>query len=305
MKGIELSERYFTEYGLPMLRAEFPMLLDKAAAGVCGPGSENYGFDDEISRDHDFDPGFYVWLNEADYKEYGFRLARAYDRLPETFMGVKLIGKSAYETARHGVRETGAFFSGLTGFSGVPQTNLQWLSVPSLRLANAVNGKIFYDGGGEVTALREGLSKMPADVKLKKLARATVFAAQAGQYNYARARKHGEDGAAVLSLTEFAKNLCEAVYLLNDRYCPFYKWMFAGARTLPVLGEAVNMTESLLKAPLAAENEALIEQVSAKLIAELKARGLSDHPSDFLEPHAYEIAEKIKDPALRRLHIMD
>ena len=58
MRGIELSEAYYKTYGEPMLQAGFPELYPRLAAGVCGPGSENYGFDDDTSRDHDLIPAF-------------------------------------------------------------------------------------------------------------------------------------------------------------------------------------------------------------------------------------------------------
>ena len=305
MQGIELSEGYYRTYGEPMLRARFPDLFGRMAAGVCGQGSENFGFDDAVSRDHDFDPGFYIWLNGNDYKEYEFRLSRAYDALPEAFMGVPVIGKSAYETARHGVRETNAFFRSLTGFDSAPQTNLQWFSVPQFRLANAVNGKIFYDGAGDVTAIRQALAQMPEDVRRKKLAKHIVFAAQAGQYNYARALGHGQRGAAVTALAAFAEHTCKAAFLLNRKYCPFYKWMFRAGQTLPRLSEAVGAAETLLTDPLNAHTAEGIEQIAAMLIAELRQQQLSDYPSSFLEPHAYEIMAGITDQALRNMHVMD
>lgn len=305
MQGIELSRSYFETYGMPMLEREFPALLPHIAAGVCGEGSENFGFDDEISQDHDFDPGFYLWLPEPLYKEYEFRLSRAYDALPEIFMDVPLVGKSVYETARHGVRETGAFFSSLTGFSDAPPNNAAWCGVPSFRFACAVNGEIFYDGSGEVTALRAAFARPPQDVLYKKIAAAAALAAQAGQYNYPRLLLHGERGAAVLALSEFAQQVCELIYLLNGRWRPFYKWMLRGAKTLPVLGELAGTLERLLADPLGPETADGIESVAAALIAQFRERGLSDHPSEFLEPHAYEIAAKIQDPALRAMHIME
>ena len=305
MQGIELSYEYYKTYGEPMLQSEFPALYPRVAAGVCGPGSENFGFDDDISRDHDFDPGFFLWLTPEDYKTYEFRLSRAYDRLPEAFMGVPTVGKSVYETARHGVREIGAFFTGLTGFAAAPQTNLQWLSVPDHLLAAAVNGKVFYDGAGRVTEIRNALSAMPEDVRRKKLAKYAVFAAQAGQYNYARALAHGERGAAVLALAEFSQNVCRAVYKLNFAYPPFYKWLLRGAKALPVCGQAAAMCEGLLTDPLRADVPAEIEAVAALLIAELKRQDLSDLPYDYLEPHANEVLSRIADPALRYSHVME
>ena len=53
--------------------------------------------------------------------------------------------------------------------------------------------------------IREKLSVLPGDVRLKKLAGELVTAGQAGPYNYGRAVSRGEKGAAALALGEFAK----------------------------------------------------------------------------------------------------
>ena len=51
MKGLDLAESYFRELGRPMIHERFPEYEDRIAAGFVGPGSECYGFDDEVSRD--------------------------------------------------------------------------------------------------------------------------------------------------------------------------------------------------------------------------------------------------------------
>ena len=109
MDAIGRSERFFHAYE-ETLRQAFPDLWGRVAAGVFGPGSDNFGFDDEISLDHDVDPGFFLFLGERDYQTWELKLSRAYDRLPRDFEGLSRIGDSAYGTARHGVRELGAFF---------------------------------------------------------------------------------------------------------------------------------------------------------------------------------------------------
>ena len=305
MNGLELSEAYYRTYGEELLRTAFPELYPRLAAGICGPGSENLGFDDEVSRDHDFDPGFFIWLSAEDYKKNELRLSRAYDKLPREFMGVKLQGESAYGNARHGVRETGAFFAELTGCPGVPQTPAAWANIPQHRLAEAVNGSVFYDGPGRVTALREALANMPEDARKKKLARHVVFAAQAGQYNYSRALAHGQAGAAALSLARFAEHYAQAAFLLNRRYAPFYKWLLRAGRDLPRLGGDILNIERALTDPLNKNTAADIETAAAHMIDEIKAQALSDYPSEFLEPHAYEILARIEDPELRNMHVME
>ena len=62
MRGLELSRGYFEEFGRPMLESQFPEVLPYLAAGLIGSGSECLGFDDETSTDHDFEPGFLIFL---------------------------------------------------------------------------------------------------------------------------------------------------------------------------------------------------------------------------------------------------
>ena len=62
MKGLEIAYKFYEEYGREMIHTMFPQYENKIAAGLVGEGSECFGFDDYISRDHDFDPGFCLWI---------------------------------------------------------------------------------------------------------------------------------------------------------------------------------------------------------------------------------------------------
>ena len=305
MNGLELSRAYYEEYGLPMLKEQFGKELDRIAVGLCGHGSECFGFDDEISRDHDFEPGFCLWLTEEDERAFGFRLFRAYRRLPKEYAGVRLVEQSALGSKTRGVHTIGEFYSYYTGRPGAPETAEEWLRIPSFFLAEATNGEVFADPLGIFTRIREEIRfGMPRDVRLKRLASALFLMAQTGQYNFARCLSHGERGGAALALHEFVKNAAEAIFLLNDAYAPYYKWVFRAMRRLPLLGDRSGELESLLWQ--AEDDRAKIERIeslSSSVIACLVARGLVSFRGGYLEPYAFCINDLIEDSSLRNLPV--
>ena len=310
MNGLEISRAYFDAYGMPMLEEKFPELLPYVAAGLFGSGSECFGFDDELSRDHDFDPGFMLLLPGEDVvdRKQEFALERAYASLPKEFMGVERPKMAPVGGARRGVMRRADFFVEKTGSSSGELTAEQWLAVPSYALAEAVNGQVFFDGSGELTKVREALAHYPEDVRRKKLAGNLLLAAQAGQYNYLRCLRHGETAAAQLAVIAFAQSVMEIVFLLNDAYQPFYKWQFRAIRALPKLPFAAELVEYLITTNndghLAQDKYEVIEDISADIIAELEAQGLTAADCVDLEKHAYSVNDGIADGNLRNLHIL-
>ncbi len=304
MKGLELSKKYFLEFGLPMLKARFPEYTDRIAAGLVGHGSECFGFDDDISRDHDFGAGFCLWITREDEREFGFRLFRAYNSLPQEFEGVKIREKSALGGGFKGVHTIEDFYSRYTGTEGAPRDNLAWLRIPSHYLAEATNGEVFCDPLGKFSAIRnEILNGMPDCVLYKKIASKAILMAQAGQYNYPRCLAHGDTAAATLALTRFAEHAAQMIYLLNGRHAPYYKWLLRGAETLPTMGERVADIRRLLTDTAAPKAE-IIEGLCSAVIDELVLRGLSHRQGDYLEPYAFTVNERIKDSTLRNMHII-
>ena len=310
MKGLELSRAYYEQYGEPMLREKFPQLMPLLAAGLAGSGSECLGYDDEISRDHDFEPGFSLFLPGEDVvdRRTAFALERAYAALPKEFMGFKRAMLAPVGGARHGVLRTADFFREKTGSADGNLSLMEWLALPEYLLAEAVNGKIFADGLGEVTAIRDRLRHRPVDVRLKKLAGQLLLMGQSGQYNYRRCLLHGETGAAQLAAAEFVKSAMAAVFLLNDIYQPYYKWSFRAMRALPRLSITAELLEYLLttdnEEETASEKYAVMESVAEDIIGELQAQGLTQAVCGDLEKHAYSVNDRISDAQIRNLHIL-
>ena len=285
-----------------MLRERFEELFDRIAVGLVGPGSECFGFDDDISRDHDWGPAFCMWLSAHDYQKYGKELQKAYEELPKVFQGFGPRHASPGEEFRVGVCPTETFYATYTGLNHPPVTIKEWLPIPESSLAICTNGQVFTDKLGQFSRMRQALLAFyPEDVRLKKIASRCFTIAQSGQYNLPRSLKRGELFTANWVLSEFCVETMSLIFLLNKRYAPFHKWMHRAVKDLPLMGEWAHSTVNDLIAPIdIREKPAIVEAACAVIIRELRSHGLTDSSSDFLLDHAHSVHSLIRDEELRR-----
>lgn len=309
VKGLELAEKYYKAYGEKMIKEGFSRIAGQAAAGLVGYGSECLGFDDEISMDHDYGPSFCIWLPREIYRQYGKEMQEAYDALPREFMGFSGRVEEEQGKGRVGVLCLEDFYLEILGRDLAPKTAAEWFAIPEPALNAAVSGRVFEDALGRFTQIREALlAYYPEEVWRKKLAESLARAAQAGQYNYARAMKRGERIAAEIALTEFVKEAMQIVYLLNRKYAPFYKWMHRGLRELSICSEVGDMLALLYQVPDPAGawegagsadfvyqlntgdgRVVVVEAVCNVLVQTLIEMGLSRVQDNFLQSHVGEI----------------
>ena len=308
MQGLELSKQFFERFGKPMLETEFADILPQLAVGLCGSGSECFGYDDEVSRDHDFEAGFCIFVPEALERKREFQLERAYAKLPNEFMGVKKSLFSPVGGNRHGVIHTATFFKDRTGTTDGKLSLLDWFTLPENALLEATNGALFLDNLGEVTAIRERLSAMPEDVRLKKLASHLLLMAQSGQYNYGRCIQRGETGGAALAADAFVQSALQVIFLLNRQFMPYYKWTFRALSDLPKLQTLSAPLEFLISSDNLPQNAALkaelIEDIASAIIDELHRQDITKATCQNLETHAYSVNDHVADGALRNEHIL-
>lgn len=317
--GMQLSQSYWQTYGKPLLdQPKFAEYKNRIAAGLVGHGSECYGFDDAISRDHDFGPGFCLWLTDEDYAKIGADLQNAYDALPRKYAGFDSRNetpraKSCESSKRVGVFRISEFFENLTGFPTAPAANEPhlWLSLSESTLAAATNGKIFADPLGEFSKARQSFKLMPDDVRISLISRRLGMISQAGQYNFPRMIARKDASAAWLSINEFVRATASLIFLLNNPvtagYLPYYKWQFAALRKLSNrmasrLPEVCSKLESAMQLSSAAcfggsgfgeggkgdsiaqkQVTQIIDSICEDIVRELQYEGLSDCGETFLE----------------------
>lgn len=317
MRGLDLSRAYYETYGKPMLERSFPHLLPLVAVGCVGSGSECLGFDDQLSRDHDFEPGFCLFLPDENTvsRRDAFLLERAYAKLPDTFMGVGRQSLSPVGGNRHGVIRTADFYMDKTGTPDGRLSTDAWLHIPDYALAEAVGGEVFFDGYGEFSAIRQRLTDMPEDVRLKRIAGNLLVMAQSGCYNFDRCIGHGEPGAAGLSLCEFVTAAMKVIALSRRRYLPYYKWSFRAVRALDGALEYADDLSMLVCAghdsPEGIQNKrAAVGRVSDKLAGELISLGLvsdsclQDRSRD-LGSLAYAVNDRVSDAHIRNMSVLE
>lgn len=325
--GLKLARAYWQEFGKPLIAERYPEYQGRIAAGLVGHGSECYGFDDELSHDHDFGPGFCLWLTDEDYAAIGERLQADYESLPDTFMGFGPKSQTARAQGagrRVGVFRIGDFFESITGYRQAPPADRphEWLMLDEPTLAAATNGEVFADPLGAFSKTRQGFKLMPEDVRLSLISRRLGMIAQAGQYNLPRMLQRGDGAAAWCAINEFAEAVASLVFLINTPvsagYMPYYKWRFAALRRLSRrmaarLPDACAQLEDVLRlasaacfggvgfgeggkgaAPAAKQVVSIVESICAEIVAELGREGLTDSDETFLEWQRPYVEEHIE-----------
>ena len=306
MAFLDEAKKLYEERGREMIRRLLPEYEGRMAVGLAGHGSECFGYDDAVSRDHDFFPGFSVWIDDETDRTAGVEIARVYRSICGSASG----DRSALAENARGVHRIGDFYARYTGSRGAPESWEQWMYVPEYALAEASNGQVWRDDEGSFSREREIILRgMPEDVRKKKIAARAVRMAQSGQYNFQRCLRHGQEGAAALAAAEFVQSACSMIYLLNRKHMPYYKWAFRGMEELERLGDMKDALEFLLTAGTDRESagvkSGVIEDICAAVIGEMKLQHLTDADSDYLEGHAFSVTEHIENAQIRALHVME
>ena len=281
------------------MKTQFADVKDDLAAGLIGAGSDCFGFDDEISRDHDWGPGFLIFIPGMLFDEVEHDIVAWYNRLPKTFVGYG--PRRITENGRVGPVHLENFFAMYTGFRSQTPTLRQWLTANTESLALTANGEVFYDPSGRLTAWRNSLSHFPEDVRKKKIASDCFLAGQSGQYNYPRSIKRNDTFAANYALIQFCSSALSLAFLFAERFAPYYKWKLKAAMQLPApYNDIAKGVDSILRTR--GENtQNKIEALSAGLIAHLLTQGLTASQSDYLPDHKTLIENTIEDNDIRSL----
>lgn len=241
--GLRLARAYYEEYGIPMIREQFGAYEARIAVGLVGRGSDCFGYDDELSGDHDWGPGFCMWVTDETYGEIGPELEQAYDTLPATYKGYSR-GVHVSGRNRRGVLRISEFYRELVGADRYE--DIDWREVSDASLAAAVNGEVFRDDEGIFTAFRNRLLEgYPESIFYLKVAEAGAKYAQAAEYNFPRMLKRGDGFTARMLVWDGMREAMRLQIYLDGGYPPHDKWLYRRLRESSEGRETAELLEEI------------------------------------------------------------
>lgn len=305
MNGLDLSRRYFYDVAYPVFKREYPEILNIWAVGLVGEGSECFNLDDKISQDHDFGPGFCIWLSEKYKYEHEENVSKILNSLNKEYLGYKRIDTYGIDK-RIGLFSIEEFYQKYTSFRKFPISDLDFLKIPETFLATCTNGEVFIDNLGKFTQYRDYLKKFyPEDVLKKKLAAYLAIMGQSGQYNLERSIRRGDSSAIFFSKAEYIDSLFGVLFLLAREYMPYYKLKY---RKLEQLNYYPKQLLDDIKHLQSTNNNrellGLVEKISLYIRDILNLRRYTISKDTFLINQAIEIQKSINNSKIKSIHLM-
>lgn len=274
LSGLDLCEQYFNLFFRPVLEKEFKDIKDKIACGLCGEGSECLGFDDKISEDHDFGPGFCIFIDDEISDADAERLKKAYELLPKTYMGIKRVNTEE-AAGRVGVIRIKDYLKKVTGFDHIPRGLEEWQYTVDENLVLGVNGRIFHDPKFKMSRLRMALSKeQPMYVYFRKMAMQLELMAKHGQYAYPRAIKRGDKAAALIAKSQFITAAMRAAHIISGKYAPYSKWLYKSVSELKGFEEEIQLIYEISESAVGEQDISKIEKICSLIRDKLYKRGI-------------------------------
>lgn len=324
---LSVCRQFYEVHGAKMIHEEFGDYEARIAVGLVGEGSECFGYDDAISRDHDFALGFCMWLSEEDYRSVGAMLQKSYEQLLVDF-GDEFLQQNGLEAPtqsvnkvlshRRGVSSVREFYENLLGVK-VQKTQEggyilpdSWRHISEEKLAAATNGQVFRDDAGLFTTVRESLLEYyPTKVWMMRLAEKLHGFAQTAQTNYARMMARQDYVTANICVAKGMQYTMEIVYLLNQKYAPYYKWMRKGMQSLSLMESVAPILDRIAVIPNQAaawegrvydandinykdEVISCFEDIAEYLLMELKMQGVVKGTDTFLDVYAQDLIARVE-----------
>src|SRR5262249_20802322 len=148
---VAISRRFFQQVALPALERDCPEVTAQTAFGLFGLGSEAFGLDDAVSRDHHCGIRIDALLPEALFQSSRDAMLPAVSAaLPTALEGMPL-REGHVAGAGLAPDSLDAFLTRTLGLPRMPATHVEWLRVPEEDILHVINGEVWHDPSGRFT----------------------------------------------------------------------------------------------------------------------------------------------------------
>ncbi len=271
-KGMDLCRSYVEEIAYPDFEKKYPYLIGRVAFGLVGEGSDCLGFDDEWSMDHDFGPGFCLFLEQDDFEIYGSELQEWYEGLEKEYKG--FIRTSINGTHRLGVQAIESYFeyytNSKTASDYIEKNRNNIINLRHEMLSAFFAGEMFRDPLGIFQGRRQAFAQVfeeeLRDFWVIEQIKALREMAQAGQYNYPRLLERNDLVSAHMAKTRFAEACLKYIHYREHKFPPIYKWLKRSASEIQQWEEVVSLLEQWMNSE---ESTKEVDLIASYVISEL------------------------------------
>jgi Domain of unknown function (DUF4037) len=275
VSGGELARRFHADVVAPLLARAMPGL--GYAAGRLGSGSDVLGFDDAMSRDHDWGCRLTLLVDEADRDAVPQIAALLERELPGSYLGHPVRFPVTWDSSRtHNVdvATVGGFATGRLGVDpagGLPV--LDWLVLTGQSVLEVIAGPVFTDRTAQLAPVRAALRWYPPDVERYVLAAGWQRLSQEMPMVGRSAERGDELGSRLLS-ARLADDLMWLAFAVSRRWSPYAKWRGTAFQSLGVAPDLSGPLAAAAAAPDWRDRESGLAEACEVLLNAQRARGL-------------------------------
>jgi hypothetical protein len=267
--GVQLAAAFHRDVVRPLLPS-----IGYAAARL-GSGSDVLGYDDAVSRDHDWGCRLTLLVDESSSAVIPEIQRVLAERLPHEYAGHPVRFPVTWDqTETHNV-EVATVHGFAASRLGVrpPLDGLDWLTVTGQGVLEVVGGPVFHDETAELGPLRAALQWYPPDVD--RFAVACLWSQVAQRMHMVgRTAVRGQDLQSRLLCAQIAGKLTHLAFLVHRQWMPYAKWREARLRTLPDAGQLCELLTLAVVGNPWQEREQAIADAAEALLDVQRARGL-------------------------------
>ncbi|MCY4465529.1 MAG: DUF4037 domain-containing protein [Chloroflexi bacterium] len=259
--GLDLARAFYHEAVQPILAKHHPRLSHSAA--LLGSGSEVLGFDDAVSRDHNWGPRLQLFLSAPDHDCLSATISQTLrGHLPYQFRGFATNwGAPKHENDDQGTQLLASITSGEVNHRVDIQTiddfmrahfgmgqyhelrSADWLSIPQQKLLSFTAGEVFHDALG-LEIIRQRFTFYPRDVWIYLLACGWQRIGQ-DEHLAPRAGSVGDELGSRLIAGRLVRSIVLLCFLMERTYAPYPKWLGSAFQQLDCARELAPILESV------------------------------------------------------------